>query len=51
VTWDAVPRQLREVQGRGIDCVTTGSKALWPVAGIFDYLSLRTNGYELAHAT
>ena len=29
-----------------IDCVTTGSSALWPVAGIFDYLSLRTNGYQ-----
>ncbi len=30
----------------GIDCVTTGSKALWPIAGIFDYMNLRTNGYE-----
>ena len=30
----------------GIDCLTTGTKALWPGAGIFDYLSLRTNGYE-----
>ena len=26
--------------------MTTGSSALWPVAGIFDYLSLRTNGYQ-----
>lgn len=30
----------------GIDCVTTGTKALWPGAGIFDYMDLRTNGYE-----
>ena len=30
----------------GIDCVTTGSSALWPVAGIFDYVSMRTNGYQ-----
>ncbi|MEO1680495.1 MAG: extracellular solute-binding protein [Pseudomonadota bacterium] len=30
----------------GIDCLTTGTKALWPGAGIFDYLNLRTNGYE-----
>ena len=30
----------------GIDCVTTGTKALWPGAGIFDYMNLRTNGYE-----
>ncbi|MCK5749232.1 MAG: carbohydrate ABC transporter substrate-binding protein, partial [Oricola sp.] len=29
-----------------IDCVTTGTKALWPAAGIFDYLDLRTNGYD-----
>jgi multiple sugar transport system substrate-binding protein len=45
-TWDEVRVQLRKVQAAGIDCVTTGSKALWPVAGIFDYLNLRTNGYE-----
>jgi len=30
----------------GIDCVTTGTKALWPGAGIFDYMNLRTNGYQ-----
>jgi ABC-type glycerol-3-phosphate transport system substrate-binding protein len=30
----------------GIDCVTTGTKALWPGAGIFDYMNLRTNGYD-----
>ena len=30
----------------GIDCLTTGTKALWPGAGIFDYMNLRTNGYE-----
>ncbi len=30
----------------GVDCLTTGTKALWPAAGIFDYLDLRTNGYE-----
>ena len=33
-------------QDAGIDCVTTGTKALWPGAGIFDYMNLRTNGYE-----
>ncbi|MCB1350627.1 MAG: carbohydrate ABC transporter substrate-binding protein, partial [Maritimibacter sp.] len=27
-------------------CLTTGTKALWPGAGIFDYMNLRTNGYE-----
>ncbi|MDG1280938.1 MAG: extracellular solute-binding protein [Pseudorhodobacter sp.] len=29
-----------------IDCLTTGTKALWPGAGIFDYINMRTNGYE-----
>ena len=33
-------------QAAGIDCLTTGTSALWPGAGIFDYIDLRTNGYE-----
>ena len=45
-TWDAFVSNCEKFAAAGIDCVTTGSKALWPVAGIFDYLSLRTNGYE-----
>lgn len=34
----------------GIDCLTTGTSALWPGAGIFDYMDLRTNGYEFHNA-
>lgn len=34
----------------GIDCLTTGTSALWPAAGIFDYMNLRTNGYEFHNA-
>ncbi|MDG1861947.1 MAG: extracellular solute-binding protein [Yoonia sp.] len=34
----------------GIDCLTTGTSALWPGAGIFDYMNLRTNGYEFHNA-
>lgn len=45
-TWDEFVANCEKFAAAGIDCVTTGSKALWPVAGIFDYLSLRTNGYE-----
>ncbi len=45
-TWDEFIANCAKFKAAGIDCVTTGSKALWPVAGIFDYLSLRTNGYE-----
>jgi multiple sugar transport system substrate-binding protein len=46
VTWDQFVQNCETFKAAGIDCITTGSKALWPVAGIFDYLSLRTNGYE-----
>jgi multiple sugar transport system substrate-binding protein len=45
-SWDEFVSNCEKFAAAGIDCVTTGSKALWPVAGIFDYLSLRTNGYE-----
>lgn len=44
--WDGFLANCAKFQEAGIDCVTTGSKALWPIAGIFDYLSLRTNGYD-----
>jgi multiple sugar transport system substrate-binding protein len=46
VTWDQFLANCEAFKTAGIDCVTTGSSALWPVAGIFDYLSLRTNGYQ-----
>lgn len=46
VTWDQFLKNCEAFKAAGIDCVTTGSSALWPVAGIFDYLSLRTNGYQ-----
>ena len=46
VTWDQFVDNCAKFQAAGIDCLTTGTKALWPGAGIFDYMSLRTNGYE-----
>ena len=45
-TWDEFVANCEKFKAAGIDCLTTGTKALWPAAGIFDYLSLRTNGYE-----
>jgi multiple sugar transport system substrate-binding protein len=45
-TWDEFIENCAAFKEAGIDCVTTGTKALWPGAGIFDYLNLRTNGYE-----
>ena len=46
VSWDQFLANCEKFKAAGIDCVTTGSSALWPVAGIFDYVSLRTNGYQ-----
>lgn len=45
-TWDEFIAGCEKFREAGIDCLTTGTKALWPAAGIFDYLSLRTNGYD-----
>ena len=45
-TWDQFIANCAKFKAAGIDCVTTGTKALWPGAGIFDYLNLRTNGYD-----
>ena len=46
VSWDQFIANCEKFKAAGIDCLTTGTKALWPGAGIFDYMSLRTNGYE-----
>lgn len=46
VNWEQFLANCEKFKAAEIDCVTTGSSALWPVAGIFDYLSLRTNGYQ-----
>jgi multiple sugar transport system substrate-binding protein len=45
-TWAEFVAGCEKFKAAGIDCVTTGSKFLWPAAGIFDYINMRTNGYE-----
>lgn len=45
-TWDEFIANCELFAAADIDCLTTGTSALWPAAGIFDYLNLRTNGYE-----
>jgi multiple sugar transport system substrate-binding protein len=45
-TWDEFVANCALFEAADIDCLTTGTSALWPAAGIFDYLNLRTNGYE-----
>ncbi|WP_309665752.1 extracellular solute-binding protein [Tabrizicola sp.] len=46
VDWATFVSNCEKFKAAGIDCLTTGTSALWPGAGIFDYMSLRTNGYE-----
>ncbi|MDW4497986.1 ABC transporter substrate-binding protein [Sulfitobacter sp. D35] len=46
VSWEQFIANCEKFAAAEIDCITTGTKALWPGAGIFDYLNLRTNGYE-----
>lgn len=49
-TWEEFLANCEKFKAAGIDCLTTGSSQLWPIAGIFDYLNLRTNGYEFHKA-
>ena len=44
--WAEFVANCEKFKAAGIDCLTTGTKALWPGAGIFDYINMRTNGYE-----
>jgi multiple sugar transport system substrate-binding protein len=44
--WAEFIANCEKFKAAGIDCLTTGTKALWPGAGIFDYINMRTNGYE-----
>jgi multiple sugar transport system substrate-binding protein len=45
-TWDEFLANCELFKAADIDCLTTGTSALWPAAGIFDYINLRTNGYD-----
>jgi len=45
-TWDEFIANCAKIKAAGADCLTTGDKGGWPAAGIFDYLDMRTNGYE-----
>ncbi len=45
-TWEEFLSACAKFKDAGVDCTTTGTKALWPAGGWFDYLDLRTNGYE-----
>ncbi|WP_029030987.1 ABC transporter substrate-binding protein [Salinarimonas rosea] len=45
-TWDAFKENCRTLLDNGVKCFAIGTKFLWTAAGWFDYINLRTNGYE-----
>lgn len=45
-TWAELVAACARLKAAGIAPFAIGTKALWPTAGWFDYLNLRTNGYQ-----
>ncbi len=45
-TFDDLLAACETLRAAGITPITTGSQFLWPLGGVFDYLNLRTNGYD-----
>jgi len=46
-TWDELLSNCDALKGAGVTPFTIGTKYLWTAAGVFDYLNLRTNGYDV----
>lgn len=49
-TWDDMLAGCAKMKENGVTPFTIGTKFLWTAAGVFDYLNLRTNGYEVHNA-
>lgn len=45
-TWEDFKAACETLLANDVKCFTIGTKFLWTAAGWFDYLNLRTNGYE-----
>lgn len=45
--WEQFLAACAKLKENGITPITIGTKYLWTAAGVFDYLNLRTNGYEV----
>lgn len=45
-TWDEFKAAGATLNENGIKPITIGTKFLWTAGGVFDYLNLRTNGYD-----
>jgi len=46
-TWDELLGACDKMTAAGVTPFTIGTKFLWTAAGVFDYLNLRTNGYDV----
>ncbi|MCR9088349.1 MAG: ABC transporter substrate-binding protein [Rhodobacteraceae bacterium] len=44
--WDSFKSNCQTLLDNGIKCFTIGSAAPWTTAGWFDYINMRTNGYD-----
>ena len=44
--WDEFKAACATLKAAGIAPITIGTRYLWTAAGVFDYINLRTNGYE-----
>ncbi|MCY4035255.1 MAG: ABC transporter substrate-binding protein [Hyphomicrobiales bacterium] len=49
-TWNELLGACDKLKAAGITPFTIGTKFLWTAAGVFDYLNLRTNGYDVHNA-
>ena len=45
-SWDEFKAACAALKDAGVTPITIGTKYLWTAAGVFDYINLRTNGYE-----
>lgn len=44
--WDEFKAAGEALKAAGVTPITIGTKYLWTAGGVFDYLNLRTNGYD-----
>ena len=49
-TWNELLSACDTLKDAGVTPFTIGTKFLWTAAGVFDYLNLRTNGYDVHNA-
>ncbi|MEL6584776.1 MAG: extracellular solute-binding protein [Pseudomonadota bacterium] len=45
-TWEEEKANCQTLLDNGVKCYTIGTKFLWTAGGWFDYLNMRTNGFE-----